>query len=91
MLSQAHTDNSAQLYLAEPYFVHNQVAYAMNNAERVWVSGDFILRAVMTYPDHVVSLHVGECGDLGLGLFYIFDSRLVHMREINRLCYKWLN
>ena len=54
--------------LAEPYSVHNQIAYAMNDAELlcagVWQLGTF---------------------------FYNFDSRLVHMFEINRLCYKWLN
>ena len=35
--------NNAQLYLAEPYSVHNQIAYAMNNAEPlcagVWAFG----------------------------------------------------
>ena len=34
-----HTQtNNAQLYLAEPNTVHNQIAYAMNNAEPLCAS-----------------------------------------------------
>ena len=37
--------NNAQLYLGEPYSVHNQMAYAMNNAEplclAIWGSAVF--------------------------------------------------
>ena len=62
--------NNAQLYLAEPYSFHNQLTYAMNNAEPLCAG---IWR-------------------LGAQLFSIISIlRLVHMREINRLCHKWLN
>ena len=66
---RTQTDN-AQLYLAEPYFNKDQVAYAMNNAE---------------------PLCAGVWG-LGAQLFsIILISRLLHMREMNMLCHRWLN
>ena len=62
--------NNAQLYLAEPYSVHNQVAYAMNKAEPLCAD----VRRLWAQLFSIISI-----------------SRLVHMRETNRLCHKWLN